>query len=391
MAKKSYTWPVLANALDARLTSEQKELQRIARDFAENEVAPRINEIVTNEGFMPKELYKRMGELGFLGLMVDKENGGGGKGITELTIVTEELSKVSPSLSIVLASAGPGLAPLQNVPEFKARYLHGIMNGDLVFSGAVTDPTGHTNVSEWPIMAKSVPGGYVITGTKLFVTSAAGTDVHEVYCLDENRDMKIFIIERTAPGFYCDAPEKKFGMLGTGGGSIVYQDVFVPAELEIPTEVGGGDFYNLLWLGASTMALGAAEGSLARATEHVMNKTYDFKPIASIQAQAERIALLYAKVLTARSLIYDAATDYDRGGDCAKAAELKCQAAKSFIPTLCYEVTKECVKLFGGMGYSHVEHYHLFEDTVGTAIADQTTEYVLETLAHSLGLPDDLY
>lgn len=391
MTESKHTLPVLAEALDTRWTDEQRRLQAIARSYAEDELAPRIHEIIENEGFMPRDLFKRMGELGFIGLLCDKENGGSGLGITELTIVTEEISKVSPSVAIILASIAPGLIALQNVPEFKKRYLADIISGEKVFDGAVTDPAGHTNISEWPIMATKVDGGYLINGTKLFTTSAAGVDIHEVYCLDENREMKIFIIEEGAPGFSHDAPEKKFGMKGTGGGTIIYKDVFVPDALEIPTEVGGGDFYNVLWLGASTMALGAMEGLLTQATDWAMNRSIGNKPLAAMQAQAERIALLYAKMLTCRSLIYDAAADYDAGEISETAASIKCQVSKSLIPTVAFEVTRECVKLFGGKGYSNVEYYHLFTDAVGTAIADQTTEYVLEALAHSLNFPENLY
>lgn len=391
MAESKYTLPVLGDVLDTRWTDEQRALQAVARSYAENELAPRIREIVETEGFMPRDLYKRMGELGFIGLLCDKENGGSGLGITEMTIVMEEISKVSPSVAIILASIAPGLIPLQKVPEFKDRYLADIISGDKVFDGAVTDPAGHTNINEWPVMATKVDGGYLVSGTKLFTTSAAGVDIHEVYCLDENREMKIFIIEDGTPGFSHDVPEKKFGMLGTGGGTVTYQDVFVPDSLLIPTEVGGGDYYNVLWLGASTMALGAMEGLLARATDYVKKRTFNHKPLAAMQAQAERIALLYAKMLTCRSLIYDAASDYDAGEISEAAAAIKCQVSKSLIPTVAFEVTRECVKLFGGKGYSDVEYYHLFTDAVGTAIADQTTEYVLEVLAHSLEFPEELY
>lgn len=372
-----------------RFTEEQLMLQKTAREFAENEVAPRIDEIIKNEGFMPRDLYKRMGTLGFIGIMVPEEYGGSGLGMTEMIIVTEELCKIAPTLGLALMCVAPGLVPLSELPVFRERYLADVISGDKVFDGAVTDPSGHTNQPEWPVMAKKVDGGYVVNGTKLYVSYAAGVDVHEVYALDENREMKILVIEGDQKGFNHDAPEVKFGMKGSGGGTCTYHDVFVPDDLIIPTTVGAGEGYNWIWLQCATIAQGAMEGALAQATAYAKARTHDFKPIAQMQAQAERIALYHAKAMTTRALIYDACDAYANGD--TEDAFLKSQVAKAIVPTVAYDVVKECVKLHGGLGYSDVHIYHYFTDVVSTAIMDLTTEYVLETIAGSIGLPGDLY
>lgn len=371
-------------------TEEQLLLQKTAREFAENEIRPRIGEIIENEGFIPRDMYKRMGDLGFLGIMVKKEYGGLELGMKELCIVTEELSKVAPTLGLILMCVGPGLPGIQDVPALRDAYLAPCVAGDLVFDGAVTAPEGHTNMAEWQVMAKKVDGGYVLNGTKLFVTNAAGVDVHQVYGLDEDRHLRIFTIPGDAEGFNHDAHEIKFGMKGSGGGTCSYKDVFCPDEMVLDGEVGGGEFYNNIWLQCSTITLGAMEGALEQAIAYANTRTFDFKPIAAIQAQAQRIAKLKCQVVACNSLIYDACSDYEHE-ETLQDAYLKSQIAKAFVPTVAFDVTRECMKLHGGLGYSDVRIYHHFADAVAGAIMDQTTEFLLESIAHMIDLPDELY
>lgn len=367
-----------------RFTEEQEQLREVARDFAENEMRPRIREFVENEGFMPRDLYKRLGELGFCGIMVPEEYGGAGKGMTELIIITEELSKVAPTMGLALMCVAPSMVPMSELPAFRENFLPGILSGDVVFDGAVTDPSGHTNIPEWPIMATTVEGGYLLNGTKQFVTCAAGVNLQEVYALDENRDMKRFLVQGDAEGFNHNAHEIKFGMKGSGGGTCTYQDVFVPKDWTIPTEVGGGVGYNWIWLQCATIGLGAMEGLFEKTADLLKSRTVNGVPLSQVQAVYESLALQYAKLQTCRSLVYDACEAY--AVDDLDDAFMKSQVAKIVLPGVALEVTKECLKLFGGRGYADVETYHYLADAVSTAIMDLTTEYVEEELASTIGL-----
>ena len=371
-------------------TEEQLLLQQTAREFAENEIRPRIADIIENEGFIPNDIYRRMGELGFFGLMVKKEYGGSEAGMTEVCIVTEELSKVAPTLGLILMCVAPGLPGIQDVPAIRDKYLAGCLAGELVFDGAVTAPEGHTNMAEWQVMAKKVEGGYVLNGTKLFVTNAADVDVHQVFALDEERHMRIFTIPGDAPGFNHDAHEIKFGMKGSGGGTCTYKDVFCPDDMVVDGEVGEGEFYNNIWLVCAAISLGAMEGAFAQAVEYATTRTFNFKPVAAIQAQAQRIAKMKCAILACNSLIFDAAADYSHP-ETLQDAYLKSQAAKAYVPTVAFDVTRECMKLHGGLGYSDVHVYHYFADAVAGAIMDQTTEFLLESIAHLIDLPNELY
>lgn len=379
-----------------KFTEEQLLLQKTAREFAQNEVLPRIDEIIGNEGFIPRDLYERMGELGFIGMMCKPEDGGMGAGRTDLAIVVEEVSKVAPTLGLLLMCVTPSLPDYQAVPIFKERYMDDVMAGRKVFDGAVTDPSGHTNQAEWPIMAKRVEGGYILNGTKLFVSGAAGVDVQEVYAMDETRTVRKMIVEGDAEGFNHDAHEIKFGMKGSGGGTCLYKDVFVPDELIVDGQVGAGDGvaegYNTIWVACAAIALGAMEGALDQAIDYAKTRTFNFKPVATIQAQAQRIMKLKTKVLACRALLYDCAQDYDITRD-IEAAHLKAQASKVFISETAFEVTRECMKLHGGLGYSDVRIYHYFADAVAATIMDLTNEFVLEGMAAGTGLasPEELY
>lgn len=373
-----------------QFTEEQMLLQKTAREFAENEVRSRIGDIIENEGYIPRDLYKRMGELGFLGIMVKKEYGGLELGMKELCLVTEELSKVAPTLGLILMCVGPGLPGIQDKPELREAYLDDCLAGDKVFDGAVTAPEGHTNMAEWQVVATKVEGGYVLNGTKLFVTNAADVDVHQVYAFDEDRHLRIFTIPGDAEGFNHDAQEIKFGMKGSGGGTCVYKNVFCPDAMVLDGEVGGGEFYNNIWLQCATIALGAMEGALDQAVDYAKNRTFDFKPVTSIQAQAQRIAKLKCQVVACNSLIYDACCDYERE-ETLQDAYLKSQIAKAYVPTVAFDVTRECMKLHGGLGYSDVHIYHFFADAVAGAIMDQTTEFLLESVAHMMDLAEELY
>lgn len=379
-----------------KFTEEQQLLRKTVRDFAEGEVRPRIDEIIENDGFVPRDIYERMGELGFIGMMCKPEDGGMGAGRTELAIVVEELSKVAPTLGLLLMCVAPSLPDYQHVPVFKERYMADVMAGRKVFDGAVTDPAGHTNQPEWPVMAKRVEGGYVLNGTKLFVSSAAGVDVQEVYAMCEDRVVRKMIVEDGAPGFNHDAHEVKFGMKGSGGGTCLYKDVFVPDELVIDGSIGAGDGaaegYNTIWVACAAIALGAMEGAFEQATSYAKTRTFDFKPVASIQAQAQRIERMHGQVLACNALLYDCAQDYDLAGD-IQSAHLKAQAAKVFISETAFEVTRACMKLHGGLGYSDVHVYHYFTDAVAASIMDLTNEFVLEGMALETGLTtaEELY
>lgn len=372
-----------------KFTEEQLLLQKTAHDFAQDEILPRIDEVIKNDGYIPRDMYKRMGELGFYGIMVEKKYGGLGLGLTELCLVAEEISKVAPSLGLILMCVAPRSVTNQYHEKIREKYLPGILAGDLVIHGAATPPTGQTNNAEFTTFAKKVDGGYVLNGTRLFSTNAHACDVHQAYGLDEDGNLLCFTFPGDTPGFNHDAPEIKFGMKGSGGGTCTYKDVFVPDDMVMPGSVGRSDHYYMIWSVASAIALGAMEGAFDKAFDYANTRTHNFKPITSIQYQAHRIALMKTKIEACRSLLYDGTSAYE-SEDTLEEAHMKSMMSKALTPSVAFDVTRECMRLHGGLGYSDVHIYHYFADAVCTAIMDQTTEILLDNIARSLGCPEDM-
>lgn len=366
-------------------TEEQILLQKTARDFAENEIRPRLDEILECETYIPRDLYKRMGELGFFGLMVSEKNGGGGKGPVEISIVIEELSKVAPVFGLILLCVAQCATDFEASPVFVEKYLKGTIEGDLIFSSAATAPEGHTNAYEWQPIAKKDGDEWVLNGTKLFVTNSIYTDVQAVFGFNEDHEMMTFLVDGKTPGFTHDAPEVKFGMKGSGGGTCTYKDVRVPDALALNGSGGGEGGYSIAWLMAAAVAVGAAEGALEETIEFTKNRTHAFKPVASIGSVAQLIAELQVKAMAANALLYDAAETFAKPEMLLDGMK-KCMAVKVFAPEMAYQITKECIKLHGGYGYSDVKYWHYMPDAIGTMIMDLSTEQVLESLAMAIPL-----
>jgi len=365
-------------------TKKQEELRQSARDFAQNEVKPRIGEFITSKDFMPRDLYKRMGDLGFIGVLLPEEAGGMGGGLTELTIITEEISRVSPVLGLSLNCICPNIALYYNVPILREKYFDGLLSGDLVYSISITPPEGFTNGTEWRPIAKLDGDEWVINGTKLFSTAMLYTDVNQVVGADENGCPHAFILPGDTPGFGHDVPENKFGMKGSGGGTVTYKDVRVPVEFSIDTSGDDGSGNYLFWQQAAVTGLGAAEGALEQTIEYTKTHYRNGKLLAADPAITNKLAELQVLVYAAQALAYDAAADWDSSDNHVQGM-FKAESTKVFLPELAHKVTKECLFIQGAEGYATIGAHHFFADNVCSMICDGPTEFHLDVLASSLG------
>ena len=366
-------------------TEKQLELQKTARYFAENEVKPRIDEFLTAKDFMPRDLYKRMGDLGFLGVMLPEEAGGLGGGLTELTIITEEISKVAPVLGLSLNCICPNIGLFYNVPALKEKYYDGLLSGDLIYSVSVTPPQGFTNGTEWTPIARQDGDEWVINGTKLFSTAMLYTDVNQVIGADETGCPHAFVVDGKAPGFGHDVPENKFGMKGSGGGTVTYKDVRVPMEFSVDTSGDDGQGNYLFWQQAAVTGLGAAEGALEQTMEYAKTHYKDGIPLAKNPAIADKLAELQVLVYAAQALAYDAAADWDYEPNHVQGM-FKAESTKVFLPEVAHTVTRECLRIQGAEGYANLRAHHYFADNVCSMICDGPTEFHLDVLAASFGL-----
>ncbi len=370
-----------------KFTEEQLIWQKKAREFAENELRPRLDEIIDSDDFFPRDLYRRMGELGFLGMMCQKKYKGSMAGMTDVCLVTEELSKVCPSAGLILMSVAPSLMLFQKSTRFREKYLSSCIKGEITIAGGIIAPASRVNITQRQALGVKQSNQYILNGSQSFVLANQDSDLNYVSGYDQDGHMRIWVLENSE-GLYRNANEINFGMKASGVGTVDYRNVIVPDEMTFDVEAEHFSFYDMIWIQCSTIALGAAEGALNQAIDYAKTRTHNFKPVIHIQFQAERIAKMAAELMAARSLIYDATTTLDGGSDDVEQLQegyRLCKAAKSLIPDLAFDISKESMKLHGGLGYSDVRIYHYLADAAATMIMGQTTESVQEALALSLG------
>lgn len=370
-------------------TEEQNLIRQTVREFAENEVRPRVVDMVKTNQF-PRDLYKRCGELGFWRLNIPVENGGAGMGMVEANIVMEELARVSPALalSVEIGIVGFPLLPGTAMEQ----YLEPLMSGDLVICGAASDPKGQSNQAEWTPMAVSDGDDYILNGTKCYVTNAAGVDVAGVNCLtDEGEIRKIFVFKEMCPGIDNSQIDQKYGMAGTGGGTLVFKDCRVPKALSVPTAIGTSVYYYTIYAACAAEALGCAEGIFEKAVEFCKLRTHDFKPLSEMQAVRHKLAQMKAKLEVARSAVYDVSFTYDaikESGDQKQLDEwaIKAESIKVWVSEMAVDIATECCILHGGMGYHDPAIHHYVGDSLCYTIMDLTNEIHYDNMARLMGL-----
>lgn len=369
-----------------RFTDEQLVLQKVVRDFAEKEVEPRMQEILDSP-FVPRDLYKRCGELGFFRVLVPKEHGGDGKGLIEATIIHEELSRVCPTFGLTVMCAIPASVAILQAPAVADKYLEAVMNGDCVINGAVTDPAGHTNVSEWPVMAVKDGNEWVLNGTKLYASSAYSGDLHMAYGLDEERNMRVFCFPNDTEGFDHSALyEDKFGMHASGGAAVVYNNVRVPDEMQFKQAVGTSAFYYNLYVVCTAIGLGCAWGLVDKVTEYSKTRTANFEPLISMQYIYQKLARMHTQIECYRTFMYDAASQLDSGDpDMVTHGCLTGQMCKALIPDECFKIVTDAMNIFAGYGFHNEEIFHYYQDVISAGIMDLPTDFQLEGVAGLLG------
>jgi len=366
-------------------TEEQKLLQKTVREFAENEIAPRMGEIVNCHDYVPRDLYKRCADLGFWRCLVPKEYGGLGQGITEACIIHEELSKVAPVFGLIAMCVMTTPPMLINSKAATDKYLEKVMNGELIANGGVTAPEGHTNVNEWTPIAKKDGDYYILNGTHLYNTNNIVFDVHMVFGFDEERQMMVFVVEDGMPGLDHSSCENKFGMKGSGGGTVTYKNLRVHKDMSFPAGVGNTMFYYNLYAICASIALGAAEGFLAKGIEWAKTRTNNFKPLTDKAFIRAKLARMNTLLTISRTAIYDAAALYE-DPDTVDEACIKSQMCKAFVPDAAMEVCEDCMKLFAGLAYHDANYFHYIADTLATGIMDLPTDYHYEGIATLMGL-----
>lgn len=364
-----------------QLTEEQLMIQKAAREFAQNECKPGVIERDEHQKF-PAEQIKKLGELGFMGMMVDPKYGGGGMDAVSYVLAMEEISKVDASCSVVMSVNNSlvcwGLEHF-GTEEQKQKYLVPLAKGEVIGAFCLSEPEAGSDATSQRTTAIDKGDHYLLNGTKNWITNGGTASVYLVMAQTNvelgHKGINCLIVEKGMPGFEVGPKENKLGIRGSDTHSLMFTDVKVPKENRIGEEgfgfkfamktLGGGR------IGIASQALGIASGAYELALAYSKERKAFGKPICQHQAIQFKLADMATRIEAARLLIYRAAWLKNQGLPCEKEGA----QAKVFASETAMWVTTEAVQIHGGYGY--VKEYHverLMRDAKITQIYEGTSE-----------------
>lgn len=363
------------------LTEEQLAVQQAARDFANSELLPGVIERDNHQKF-PTEQIKKMGELGFMGMMVDPKYNGGGMDSISYVLAMEEISKIDASASVCMSVNNSlvcwGLETY-GTEEQKQKYLKPLAAGQIIGAFCLSEPEAGSDATSQRTTAEDKGDHYLLNGTKNWITNGNSASVYLVIAQTDvakkHKGINALIVEKGMPGFVVGKKEDKMGIRGSDTHSLMFTDVKVPKANRIGEEGFGFSFamttLNGGRIGIASQALGIASGAYELALKYSKERKAFGKELSNHQAIQFKLADMATKIDAARLLIWQAAYLKDQKKDFVKAAA----QAKLFASQIAQEVTTEAVQIHGGYGY--VKEYHverLMRDAKITQIYEGTTE-----------------
>ena len=363
------------------LTEEQLAVQEAARDFAQNELLPGVIERDEHQKF-PKEQVRKMGELGFLGMMVDPKYGGGGMDTVSYVLAMEEISKVDASASVVMSVNNSlvcwGLEKY-GTEEQKQKYLKPLASGEIIGAFCLSEPEAGSDATMQRTTAEDKGDYYLLNGTKNWITNGGTASVYlviaQTYPEKKHKGINALIVERDSEGFTVGPKENKLGIRGSDTHSLMFQDVKVPKENRIGEDGFGFTFaMNVLnggRIGIASQALGIAAGAYELALKYSKERKAFGVEISKHQAIQFKLADMATSIEASRLLCLQAAHKKDQGLPFSKESAM----AKLFASKTAMDVTVEAVQVHGGYGY--VKEYHverLMRDAKITQIYEGTSE-----------------
>jgi len=364
-----------------QLSEEHLMIQKAARDFAQNELLPGVIERDENQLF-PAEQIKKLGELGFMGMMVDPKYGGSGMDTISYVIAMEELSKIDASASVVVSVNNSlvcwGLETFAN-EEQKQKYLLPLAKGEKIGAFCLSEPEAGSDATSQRTTAIDMGDYYLLNGTKNWITSGNSASTYIVIAQTHpekgSRGINALIIERGMEGFIIGAKENKLGIRGSDTHTLMFQDVKVPKENRIGEDGFGFKFAMKSLaggrIGIAAQALGIAAGGYELALAYSKTREAFGKPISQHQAIQFKLADMATEIEAARLLVYKAAWEKDQHLDYTQSGAM----AKLYASKVAMEQTVEAVQIHGGYGF--VKEYHverLMRDAKITQIYEGTSE-----------------
>ena len=367
--------------MDFSLTEEHLMIRDAARDFAQTELLSGVIERDNAQTF-PDELVRKIGELGFMGIMVDPKYGGSGMDTISYVLIMEELSKIDASAS-VMVSVNNSLVcyglEAYGTEEQKQKYLTKLATGEQIGAFCLSEPEAGSDATSQKTTAIDMGDHYVINGTKNWITNGGRSDVYLVIAQTDrekgHKGINAFIVEKGTPGFDIGPKEDKLGIRGSDTHTLQFNDVKVPKENRIGEDGFGFKFAMKTLsggrIGIAAQALGIASGAYELALKYSKERKAFGTEICNHQAIAFKLADMYTEIEAARMLVMKAAWDKDQGNNYDMASAM----AKLYASKVAMEQTVEAVQIHGGNGF--VKEYHverLMRDAKITQIYEGTSE-----------------
>lgn len=367
--------------MDLNFTEEQLAVKEAAREFAEFELLPGVIERDEKELF-PAAQVKKMGEMGFLGMMVSPEYGGGGMDTVSYVLAMEEICKVDASCGVVMSVNNSlvcwGLEKY-GTEEQKQKYLVPLAKGEIIGAFCLSEPEAGSDATHQRTTAEDKGDHYLVNGTKNWITNGKSASVYIVYAQTDkekrHHGINALIVEKDMPGFVIGKKEKKLGIRGSDTHALMFTDVKVPKENRIGEDGFGFKLamgvLNGGRIGIAAQALGIATGAFELALKYSKERKAFGVEISKHQAIAFKLADMATAIEASRLLILQAANLKDENKDFTKASAM----AKLFASQTAMDVTIEAIQIHGGYGY--VQEYHverMMRDAKITQIYEGTSE-----------------
>lgn len=363
------------------LSEEQILIRNSAREFAKAELLPGVIERDELQNF-PDNLVKKMGDLGFMGIMVDPEFGGSGMDTLSYVLIIEELSKIDASASVIASVNNSlvcyGIEKFGNEKQ-KYKYLPKLSTGEWVGAFCLSEPEAGSDATSQTTLAVDKGDHYIINGTKNWITNGGRSQIYVVIAQTNkskgHKGINAFIVERNTPGFHIGPKENKLGIRGSDTHTLQFNNVKVPKENRIGEDGFGFKFAMKTLsggrIGIAAQALGIASGAYELALKYSKERKAFGKEISKHQAISFKLAEMATDIEAARLLVYKAAIEKDNNLNYDKSSAM----AKLYASKVAMQHTVEAVQIHGGNGF--VKDYHverMMRDAKVTQIYEGTSE-----------------
>jgi len=378
--------------MDFTFTDDQKQIVEAARKFARNEF-PKVARECDREEKFPHDVWAQAGQLGFMGIFIAPEYGGLGLGYLEHAMVMEEFWRVDPGVgNILLAVFGAEIIGAFGADEQKRKYLPPIAEGRAIMSCAITEPNAGSDIFSVRTRAVKTADGYVINGTKQFITNGTIADVALVLCVTNpdaskpTRRFSFLIVETDRPGFTANKLKGKMGIRASDTAALSFDDVLVPRENVLGDKEGEGitqvmHLFNINRVVAAAQGVGVAQGAFDKAVAYMKERIQFGAPLASFQGLQFKIADMAARIESARSLYQKAAWFIDHGGVDRRLVSI----AKLVAGETAVRVTDDALQVHGGYGYmDEYDVERFYRDAKIVEIYEGTKEIEKVTIAREV-------